>query len=748
MAAIPLAPSGQGPAASAPIRVPRTGRDGLFLTPPAILVIGLLTTVAATWVAHSAVQARDRNRFYDTVDEVMARVGERRRALGMLIRSAAGVFGLDHDVTPEEFRAYITDLDLGRTYAGIVSTGFAARVPAADLPAVAERLHADYGATGAVWSLGPGPEHYPTVLIQPETDGNLRFLGFDMTSEPLRAAVLQRSAEVSGPVASERLEFLPGTAPEPRVGYILACPVYRGADPAAPQGAGAGGGARLAGFVFAACRAHDLLGELVLPGPGRHYRLTVYDGEAPDPGHILFADDAEPRPARTPLVTRRVIDVHHRPWTLEFITTPSFAEGSAAWFVPVLAVGGMGLTLAVATASFTGARAAAAIRRLGRRLTRSERTLQRIVESGLVGIAVFDRRWQLREYNEAFLDLFGYTREDLRERCITIDDLTQDSAQALERRAAISAGQSIGPFERDCIKKDGTPITVLAGAAPLNEEGDIIAFAMDITAQHHAEAEVHRLNATLESKVERRTAELRDVTAQLEVFARNVSHDLRTPLRAIEGFAMIVLERLPRDADPECRSAAGRIADAARRMEAMIVGLLEVSRLSRSDLPLGPVSLDEATDEALASQTEILRASGAHIDVARPMPVVLAHRQVLVQALANLIGNAAKFVPRGEQPRIVVRAERSNAAARVIVEDSGIGLPAAPGMRENLFHPFARLHGREAYEGTGLGLAVARAGVERMGGRIGLEDNEPKGARFWIELPLAPPAAGLDGDFA
>lgn len=738
MAAEHLAPGGHGPAASPQARAHRPGRDGLFLTPPAILIIGVLATVAATWIAHSAVASRDRRHFRETVDEVTARVDERRRSLGLLTRSMAGMFGVDNDVTPAEFRAYVAGLNLSSAYAGIVSTGFAVRVRDDDLPALEQRLRADYGPNVSLHALGPGPEHYPAVLIQPETDGNLRFLGFDLSGEPLRAAVLQRAAEVGGPATSQRLEFIPDTAPEPRIGYIIACPVYRA--PAAP--AAADTPPRLSGFVFSACRAHDLLGELVHAGPGRLYRLTIYDGAQPDPRHILYADGPTPAPARSPLISRRTVEIHHRPWTLEFSTTRAFEASSAAWFIPILAAGGVALSAAAAGASLTGVRAGAAIQRLLRRLRRSERTLQRITQSGLVGIAVFDRRRVLREFNDAFLDLFGYTRGDLLTRHITIDDLAPEGPASPEHRAALAAGRSIGPIERECVRRDGSRITVLAGAGPLTEEGDIIAFAVDVTAQRRAEAEVRRLNATLEAQVEQRTAELRDLTGQLEAFARNVSHDLRAPLRAIEGFATIVQERLPPEADEQCRHAAARIADAAARMERMILGLLEISRLARSRLPLEPVPLADAAAEALAAQSQPLRAAGADVRTESGMPAVLAHRQVLVQALSNLVGNAAKFVPPGERPRVTIRAEQHDGTARLIVEDAGIGLPPAPEARERIFRPFARLHGREAYEGTGLGLAMAKAGVERMGGRIGVEDNPGGGSRFWIELPLA--SAGSD----
>jgi signal transduction histidine kinase len=130
-----------------------------------------------------------------------------------------------------------------------------------------------------------------------------------------------------------------------------------------------------------------------------------------------------------------------------------------------------------------------------------------------------------------------------------------------------------------------------------------------------------------------------------------------------------------------------------------------------------------------------INAAGALVHVADALPPVLAHRSTLVQVLANLLGNAIKFVESGQVPQVSVGAERHDRRVRITVEDNGIGI--APAHRERIFQVFERLHGQERYPGTGIGLAIVRRGVERMGGSVAVEDGPGGGTRFVIELPAA-----------
>lgn len=237
----------------------------------------------------------------------------------------------------------------------------------------------------------------------------------------------------------------------------------------------------------------------------------------------------------------------------------------------------------------------------------------------------------------------------------------------------------------------------------------------------------------LEREVALRTARLEAANEELEAYAAAISHDLRTPVRAIGGLADALQEEAAPRLEAEERDWLDRIAAASERLDALIGAILRYSRLAQQDLELAPVELETAVDAALDHQLGRVRESGAVVTVDRPLPQVLGDAAALAQAVENLVANALKFHAPGRAPEVRIRAERRpGGMVRLWVEDRGIGIP--PAQRARIFRPFERLHGREAYPGTGVGLAIVRRVAERLGGACGLEAAPEGGSRFWIEL--------------
>jgi signal transduction histidine kinase/CHASE3 domain sensor protein len=240
----------------------------------------------------------------------------------------------------------------------------------------------------------------------------------------------------------------------------------------------------------------------------------------------------------------------------------------------------------------------------------------------------------------------------------------------------------------------------------------------------------------LEATVEARTRQLLDAVADLEAFSYSVAHDLRAPLRGMQGLAQALLEDYGDRLDETGQDYARRVVAAARRMDTLIQDLLAYGRLGRSEVRPSPVPLDTVVDEALLMLEADASDLATIVEVNRPMPEVMAHRLTLSQAVANLIGNAIKFHRPGEVPRVRIFAERREGGrVRFWVEDEGLGIEAEH--LDRIFRIFERLHGAETYPGTGIGLAIVRRGVERMGGAVGVESTTGVGSRFWVELPEA-----------
>lgn len=250
----------------------------------------------------------------------------------------------------------------------------------------------------------------------------------------------------------------------------------------------------------------------------------------------------------------------------------------------------------------------------------------------------------------------------------------------------------------------------------------------------HDAADVLVEDVTKMRRSAERNEELEQANRALEAFAYTVTHDLRAPLRNLQGYVHALLEDCSQDLNDSCRDYAGSIEQIAIKMDGMIADVLEFSRLARTDLPTEKLEARAAVDEALGLLQSSVDAKAARVEVTiGPEVTVMAHQQTLVQVLTNLVANALKFVAEGTRPEVHIRTERRNATrVRLWIEDNGIGIE--PAQQARIFEVFQRLHGEEKYPGTGIGLALVKKGVERMGGQSGVESVPGTGSRFWIDL--------------
>jgi len=270
-----------------------------------------------------------------------------------------------------------------------------------------------------------------------------------------------------------------------------------------------------------------------------------------------------------------------------------------------------------------------------------------------------------------------------------------------------------------------------------SQEGLTVYFH-DIKERKLAEQVLARGREELEKLVAERTAKLQELVGELEHFSYTITHDMRSPLRAMTGFAQVLEDLGPSCSAEQRQHFLSRISAAARRMDLLITDALNYNRAVREELPQEFVDLGTLIRGMIDTYPEF-QPSKASITIEGELPAVIGNEAGLTQCFSNLIGNAVKFVEPGKQPHVVIRAEPTDGWVRLWVEDNGIGISQS--FLPKVFDMFMRE--QNTYDGTGIGLALVRKVVTRMGGRVGVESKPGKGSRFWIELKSAGERAAI-----
>jgi len=368
------------------------------------------------------------------------------------------------------------------------------------------------------------------------------------------------------------------------------------------------------------------------------------------------------------------------------------------------------------------------------RAIRSETRLAALLENIQLGVFRLSLDGAIEEGNRAFWSMLGLAPGEF-------SQAVQHSLLAAVRDHLPGLTATLDAADLQFVDGDlgtgGRAFKVKLVRVRVNGHDAVDGIAEDVTSLRRADDEIHRLNADLEQRIATRTRQLQDANEALETFGFSVSHDMREPLRTIQGYAGVLRQDFAEGNLDKAGLYIARIEAVAHRVDTMVSDLLEFARLSRTEIAIESVPVDAALREATTTLHAEIHKAGARLDVDVPPDLVVrGHRQTCVQALTNLVSNALKFVAPGTVPAVRIGAEQVGAVVRISVADNGIGI--APAALGRVFNVFERLHSEEEYPGTGIGLAIVKKGVEQMGGRVAVESAPCAGSTFSMELPAPP----------
>ena len=695
------------------------------------VLLGSLGIVIALWrVAYQRELESSRQAFIQQSERIAEQVRQRMVKYELVLRGGSSLFASLARPTPQQWRAYVEQLNVEKRFPGMVGLGFAGYVSQSQMLALQrEWLEAGYGKL-EIRPRGVRPYYGPVLYLEPRTPVNVEAVGFDMYSDAVRQRAMQAAAESGLPRLSGPVQLVQDGV-DVRVGMLVYVPVYLGG--LEPKTLAARREALL-GWVYVPLRAEPLvqaaLGEMDADLTRRFQIFDVTDGVR----QAVFATPA--RVAGAPPAFEHVLELKHygRRWQFVFQSGPitsAIPHLRVLYWVGALGVLVSLLMYAVAwTLVRTQTRAQLLADRMTEDLRRSEERFRIAVEHSAIGKALLDKDERIVGVNAALSQIVARERASLGGLPLSDLFVLDSSREWVDEHGVRRA-------HRQVVREGGDVREVQLTFSPFPGDigGDVVGLVQveDVTERVRAEARAHALNRTLEARVALRTRELSHANQELEAFAYSVSHDLRAPLRAIDGFSKILAERYARVLDEDGIDYLNRVRRAAARMGELIEALLKMSRVSRGEMRLARLDVSRIAGEVVDEMRLASPERRVEVVIA-PGLAVEGDAALIRNLMGNLLGNAWKFTRDRSDARIEVGSTGVEEGMVVLfVRDNGAGFPQD--YADKLFRPFQRLHRQDEFAGHGIGLASVKRIVERHGGEVHAEGREGEGATFYFTLP-------------
>lgn len=673
------------------------------------------------------------------MSNIQADIQVRMSAYEQVLRSAVGFFNASGSVTRSEWNTYVQSLRLQELYPGIQGVGYTVRLSPQEVDSFTSKVRAEGFPTFRVWPEGIRKEYHSIVYLEPFTGRNLRAFGYDMFIEQKRRKAMQRARDTGEPVLSQMVVLVQETGKNVQKGCLLYLPVYNRKMPLATVQERQ---AALEGFVYSPFRINDLM-KGILGSLAPEIEFEIYDGRRTDTANLFYASHGyNPQKSKAAISLSRAIKVSGNEWTLVFTSRPQFISSYEANQPNLIAIAGVLVNLLLLFILLKVNALSSRNRVLAERY-KAEKDRYEIVSLSTNDIIW---EWDLLKntvsFNKNFEVVLGYqlpTSELTYESWISHLHPDDKDRIVKKMKALISSDRKFWSDEYRLLKADGLSMYILdrgrliydTTGTPVRMVGSMI----NITERKQTEEAQRRFNEELERTVQARTMELQRSNEDLERFAHVTSHDLKEPVRKM----LISIDQIRikyQNIIGEGIVLLNKLTKSAKRLNQMIDSILAYSTARYEPRQAESIDLNLIIQNVIDDLELVISEKEAQIKV-QPLPAIEGSSVLLHQLFYNLMNNALKFSRTGVKPVVYIESQLMQIGANERVEikltDNGIGFSQEEA--DKIFQSFVRLHPKDRYEGTGLGLALCQRITERHGGTIEAIGSPGKGATFIIRLP-------------
>ncbi|MEA5570888.1 CHASE domain-containing protein [Calothrix sp. UHCC 0171] len=741
---------------------------------PYVILLGtLLLTSLFSYYGAIASRTKDRLRFNNEVEQTQSDIQNRLHTYVTLLHGASGLFATNHQITREDFQAYVQHLELRKSYPGVQGIGFSMRVKPEDVQSLVNEMQKQGFPNFALHPNTPRNEYHTIIYLEPLDQRNQTAIGYDMFSEATRRAAMERARDSGLPAASGRVTLLQEIEQHKQAGFLIYVPIYRQNQKIETV---AERRDALLGFVYSPFRADDLFAGILQHQQNPLINVDIYDDQKISPENLLHSSFANnywnnywhTSPETATFKTTKNLNVAGKTWTIVFSSRHELETDLTSRYVPYMQLAGVTLSLILFAMARSQVNAFNATQKSNRQLSflyeMSSNLLVQAQPKEFIS-SIFNQLSEQLQLEIYFNYLLENTRENnhQRLRLHAYAGISEDSAKKIEwlevgealcgtvaqqkKQIIVERIQESTDNKADLVKNLG--VTAYACYPLLSGQqliGTLTFCTRSRTCFQSDELALLQIVADLVAtalerdrlmrQLQEHTEELQQANRIKDEFLATLSHELRTPLNAILGWVQLLQTR--KLDDTKIARALETIDRNSRLLGQLVEDILDVSRIisGKFRLNVEEVNVKSVVMSAIDTIQPAVDAKQIQITTQlQPDALIWGDANRLQQVIWNLISNAIKFTPKDGQVKISL--EKISSQIQIQIADTGQGIK--PEFLPYVFDRFRQADGSStrSFGGLGLGLAIVRHIVELHGGTVSATSpGEGKGATFTVELPV------------